>query len=86
VGAFIAIAYFVGFFVAMVVIRHRAGVGQRRLKIFGPGGVGLDWFVVTFVITLFWPVSLGVWLARGRPEPRIVFNERAEERERATNR
>lgn len=78
----IAVVYFVGFVVAMAVLRHRAGVGQGRIKIFGSDGFGLDWFVPHVVAVMFWPVTLVIWLARGRPEPRVVFNHRAEERRR----
>ena len=33
---------------------------------------------------LFWPVVLVRWLVQGRPEPRVVFNEKAMEREGRT--
>jgi hypothetical protein len=80
----LVVIYFVGFLVAMVVTRHRAGVGQGRITIFGREGFGLEWFLRHVVTVAFWPVSLGLWLAGGRPEPRVVFNERAAERVRAT--
>lgn len=76
----VAVVYFVGFLIAMTVLRHRAGLGQGRLQILGREGVGLDWFVPHVAAVMFWPITLVVWLARGRPEPRIVFNHRAEER------
>jgi hypothetical protein len=83
VGVFLALTYWAGLFVGMVVIRHRAGIGQGRMKIFGHDGFGPAWFCQSLVALLFWPATLIIWLARGRPEPRVVFNERAGERRRA---
>jgi hypothetical protein len=75
--------YIVGWFAAALVIRARAGAGiWYRLKVFGPDGFGLGWTMSAGLAALFWPVTLGVWLARGRPEPRVVFNDKAIERER----
>ena len=81
--AIIALGYFLGFFIGMVIVRHRAGVGQGRIKILGKDGFGFLWFWRMFFALIFWPVTLVIWLASGRPEPRIVFNERAAERKRA---
>jgi hypothetical protein len=78
----LALIYIVGFMVAMTVIRSRAGVGQRKIKILGPTGFGLSWFLSSSVAIMFWPVTLAIWLARGRPEARVVFNHKAEERQR----
>ncbi len=72
--------YLIGIVITMVVIRSRAGVGQGRIKVFGDGGFGPVWFAVCVISMIFWPITLAVWLARGRPEPRVVFNHRAEER------
>jgi hypothetical protein len=83
VGLFLGLTYWIGLFAGMVAIRHRAGVGQGRIQILGREGFGLTWFCQTLVALLFWPVTLIIWLVRGRPEPRVVFNERAEERQRA---
>ncbi|GAA0478704.1 hypothetical protein Ade02nite_40740 [Paractinoplanes deccanensis] len=79
----LGIAYFIGIFIAMVVTRHRAGVGQGRIKVFGRDGFGLGWVLGNAFACLFWPVTLVIWLSRGRPEPRVVFNERARERKAA---
>lgn len=80
---FLIISYWVGVFVAVVVIRARAGVGQRRIRVFGRGGFGLAWTATSAIAVAFWPITLIVWLARGRPEPRVVFNEKAVERKAA---
>ncbi|MCG5451833.1 hypothetical protein [Micromonospora hortensis] len=74
--------YFLGFFIGLIYVRARAGLGQGRIKIIGEGGVGLEWFVGSLLTLMFWPVSFVVWLARGRPEARIVFNDKARERRR----
>lgn len=76
------IVYFAGTLISTIVLRARAGVGQRRIKILGADGFGVVWFLTALVSSLFWPVTLAVWLARGRPEPRVVFNEKAAERQR----
>jgi hypothetical protein len=75
--------WFIGMFIGMIVVRHRAGVGQGRIKILGRDGFGFFWFWRMVFALMFWPVTLIIWLARGCPEPRIVFNERAEERRRS---
>jgi hypothetical protein len=80
---FFGLSYFIGGLVAATIIRSRAGVGQGRIKILGPNGFGLDWFLACMVATMFWPITLVIWLTRGRPEPRIVFNEKARERRRS---
>jgi hypothetical protein len=72
----------VGFIVGIGVLRVRAGLGLwHTLRVFGPGGVGLAWPFAAGLCALLWPITLVVWLARGCPEPRVVFNERAEARE-----
>ncbi len=71
--------------VAVTVIKARAGVGiWGRPKIFGPDGFGPVWTATTIVSAMFWPVVLVRWLVQGRPEPRVVFNEKAMEREGRT--
>ncbi|WP_229075088.1 hypothetical protein [Actinoplanes sp. DH11] len=78
----LVLIYLLGMFIGSIVVRHRAGVGQSRIKILGSTGFGFIWFWrMTFAVA-FWPITLVVWLARGRPEPHIVFNERAAERRR----
>ena len=80
---FMMTAYVIGWFVAIMVIRVRAGVGVwHRLKVFGSDGFGPVWAVSAGTAALFWPITLAVWFARGRPEPRVVFNEKAIERQR----
>ncbi|WP_433687049.1 hypothetical protein ACQP0I_26035 [Micromonospora carbonacea] len=76
------IVYLLGILVATIVIRSRAGVGQGPIKILGSDGFGLGWFLTALSASLFWPITLGLWLARGRPGPRVVFNEKAAERRR----
>jgi hypothetical protein len=80
----IVVIYFVGAAIYSVVRRSRAGINDLfgRIKIFGPGGVGPDWFLVSLVLTAVWPATFVWWLVNGRPEPRVVFNEKARERER----
>jgi hypothetical protein len=80
-GVTLGVVYVIGFLIAMGVTRHRAGVGQGRIQIFGREGFGAGWFARHCVTVLFWPVSLVIWLAKGRPEPRTVFNDRARERQ-----
>lgn len=71
-----------GWIIAVAVLRVRAGVGLwHRLRVFGPTGFGLAWNTTIAFCAFFWPITLVVWLARGCPEPRVVFNERALERE-----
>ncbi|TCK22269.1 hypothetical protein [Pseudonocardia endophytica] len=75
--------YLIGILVSGTVIRARAGTGVwLRLKVFGPDGFGPVWIATATACSMAWPVTLAVWLARGRPEPRVVFNEKAEERSR----
>jgi hypothetical protein len=78
--------YVIGWITAIMVIRVRAGVGVwRRLKVFGDDGFGPGWTMSAGSAALFWPITLVIWLARGCPEPRIVFNEKALERRRRMN-
>jgi hypothetical protein len=79
----VIISYWVGVFIAVIVIRARAGVGQRRIRVIGPQGFGLGWTTMSALAVGLWPIALIVWLARGRPEPRVVFNEKAVERKAA---
>lgn len=80
---FVGILVVGGFIVSSVVIRARAGVGQGRIRVFGKHGFGLVWVMMAMLASFFWPITLAMWLARGRPEPRVVFNKKAEERQRA---
>jgi hypothetical protein len=77
----LVVTYWVGVLVGSSIMRVRAGAGfWRRLQIFGPDGFGPAWFTTLLICTMAWPVTLVVWLIRGRPEPRVVFNEKARER------
>jgi hypothetical protein len=74
--------WFLGIIVAGFVIRVRAGVGVwRRPKVFGPDGFGLGWTMHSAFKAAVWPITLSHWLANDRPEPRVVFNEKARQRE-----
>jgi hypothetical protein len=76
--------WLLGAIVAGFVVRVRAGVGVwRRPKILGPDGFGLGWAIHSAFKAAFWPVTLGYWVANGRPEPRVVFNAKARQREAA---
>lgn len=82
-GFALSFIYLAGWLGTVCVMRVRAGIPLwGRIKVFGRGGVGVDWILIGIVIALGWPVALVVWLLRGRPEPRIVFNEKARERAR----
>lgn len=82
-GPILAGGYLIGMLVSGTVIRARAGTGVwLRLKVFGPEGFGPVWIATATACSVAWPVTLVVWLARGRPEPRVVFNEKAVERQR----
>lgn len=77
----VVVIYIVGIVVAIMTYRIRAGLGVwARYRIFGPDGVGLEWTALTAAKGFGWPVVFAVWLASGRPEPRIVYNDRAVER------
>jgi hypothetical protein len=79
--------YLIGVLVAVSVMRVRAGAGfWRGVKVFGADGFGPVWVGTVIVCGMAWPITLAVWLARGRPEPRVVFNEKAAERRLAAER
>ena len=80
-GGAIAVIYLGGLFVSTFVYRARAGAGvMRRLRILGPGGYGAGWLSVQIGKALVWPAVLIYWLANGKPEPAIVFDEKARRR------
>ena len=65
--------------IAGLVYRVRAGLGfWFSYRMLGDGGLGVEWTAITVGKSLVWPVVLLYWLANDRPEPRIVFNEKAE--------
>jgi hypothetical protein len=75
----ILIIHFLGIIVASCVFKNRAGVPMlSRFRIFGKKGFGLGWALTMGGKSMVWPVVLIVWLANGRPEPKVVFNEKAE--------
>lgn len=83
IAAILVWIYLGGIVVSVLVLRVRAGVGVwHGLRIFGPNGFGPVWAVTLVACSMVWPVALAVWLVRGRPEPRVVFNEKALERRR----
>ena len=76
-------AYLIGWVAAILILRHRAGINTwGRIQVFGKEGFGLAWVTMCAVCALFWPITLIVWLVRGRPEPRVVFNGKAAGRRR----
>ncbi len=77
--------YFVGLIVGMLIMRSRAGFGSFAPLVAydGNGTSVLGWLITCLAMITVWPVSLVIWLARGCPPPRIVFNEKAAERRRS---
>ena len=81
-GTTLTYLYLPGFIVSVFVMRARAGAGiWHRLRITGPQGFGIVWTTTVALCSMVWPITLAVWLLRGRPEPRVVFNEKAVERQ-----
>ena len=77
------IVWFVGAVIARTVMCVRAGLPPvRRLEVLGRGGIGFWYADLLGLKTIFWPITLAVWLLAGRPEPRVVFNEVARMRAR----
>jgi hypothetical protein len=64
VEAIVGIGYLVGMIAMSIHLRSRAGLGQRRVHVFGPGGVGPIWLAKATVATVFWPVVLLFRLVR----------------------
>lgn len=86
-AAVIVWTWLLGGFVSVSIMRVRAGVGfWRGLRIFGPDGFGPGWATTVVISSMFWPITLVIWLARGCPEPRTVFNHKADERRAAARR
>lgn len=44
------------------------------------GGAGMTWWAARIGKQLVWPIVLAVWIAQGRPEPGVQFNELAIQR------
>jgi hypothetical protein len=77
-AAVIVLVWIVGWLAAIQVLRSRAGVKTwGRIKVSGRDGYGVGWVMWSGLKSLFWPITLIVWLAMGRPEPRVVFNDKA---------
>ncbi|WP_405432258.1 hypothetical protein [Micromonospora sp. NBC_00617] len=70
------LVYLVGWFISVMVIRHRAGLGWQGNKLVGDGGLGIEWVARTAIAAMFWPITLILWIARGRPAPPVVFTRR----------
>ncbi len=71
-GAFVGVVWFIGLVVAVSVIRSRAGLGiWQGLR--GSDAWSYFWLTKIGIYSIFWPVTLAVWLVRGRPEPPVVF-------------
>ena len=86
IATWLLITYAVGWLVSGVVYRLRAGLPAfQRIGVFGTGGVRLGWFAMSVGKIIAWPFVLGVWLATGRPEPRIVYDEKAAARKRGSH-
>ena len=75
--------WIVGWLVSVVVLRARAGAPWfARIRAFE---YGLGWTWATAFKAFAWPITLIAWLASGRPEPKVLFNEKAAQaRERET--
>jgi|GEM_PF-6707883 hypothetical protein len=74
----VVLAYLVGIFIARGVICSRAGLSAvRGFQVGGPDGFGYMFALRVGTASLFWPLALAVWLLRGRPEPKLVFDEKA---------
>ncbi|WP_157467393.1 hypothetical protein [Frankia sp. QA3] len=61
-----------GIVVSIASMRVRAGLGfWHGLR---PSDVAsVVWLVKAAICSVFWPVTLVVWLARGRPQPSVVY-------------
>lgn len=61
-GLFLALVYIAGGVVMTVIMRRRIGITHnRRIKIFGEGGVGPVYFAKATVYSAFWPITVLVW-------------------------
>jgi len=67
-GTAVAIVYLVGCLAAAGVGRYRSGLSQRGRLPAGTVLTSLPWFLSQVGSMLAWPVVLGVWIARGRPD------------------
>ncbi|MEJ8278266.1 hypothetical protein [Pseudonocardia spirodelae] len=85
-GTFIGF-WFIGALIAGMAFRVRAGLGMwSSYRMLGDGGLGVEWTLITVGKTFVWPVVLAYWLLNDRPEPRIVFNEKAARRRQEAER
>lgn len=79
----IIIVWLLGALIARTVLCVKVGVPAfSRLQILGNGGYGFSWLVLLLFKSLLWPLTLALWLGKGRPEPSVLFNERASEKKR----
>lgn len=81
----VVVVYVVGIFVSSPIYKSRAGAPAfGRFRIFGKRGFGVGWITSVIGKMFAWPVVLVVWLIKGRPQPRRVFNEKAAARQTET--
>lgn len=67
-------AWMIGFIPAILVIRHRAGLGLwDRVHVTGPGGIGVGPMMLMMGKAMAWPATLAYWLMNDRPEPAITY-------------
>ncbi len=72
-GALPALTYYCGLFVSYDIYMHRAGlmsfkkehIDWREFII-----PNLNWFLMTIIKALFWPIVLCMWFIKGRPPSR----------------
>jgi len=67
--------YGIGAAISLIVFRARSGLGFGLPRM---DPTGISWLLVSGVKAFAWPLTLGIWLASGKPEPRILFGEKAE--------
>lgn len=81
---FIALIYWVGAFVALIVYPHRIG-GNRYAYVtvfmhHPSRRNGIPWLAKTIVKIFGWPVVLALWLRDDRPPSKELYGEAAAER------
>lgn len=65
--ALVPVVWFLGVLISILVFKYRAGVSSGLSR-----GVGCSWFLVNTGKAIFWPAVLVYWLAKGRPDPKVV--------------
>lgn len=74
----LALIYFLGLLVAITVLRSRSGIPFWYSGMPGPFWISIQWALLSSFKAFLWPIVLVWWLANERPEPRILFFEKAE--------